>query len=94
MKIPVGVSLPGLPLEMVAAATRVSAAIEIGHLVAEADDEALGAGARRDVAPHIFAGREQGVAERFLHVVTGLGRGIARFGAGFVGFHCCGGKRR
>ena len=62
------------------------AAIEIGHLVAEADDDALFAGAGRDIAPDILAGLQRLGTEGVEHVVARLDRGIGRRNAGFVGF--------
>ena len=52
-KIPVGVGFSSFPLEIVEAATSVSSAIEIGDLVREADDNALGP-VTRNVAPFVL----------------------------------------
>ena len=87
-KMPVGVGLLSRPLEIVVAAIKRVAAIEIGHLVREADDDALRPGAsgtsRHTYWPGFSVLRPEGVEHvdaRLRGGVAGLPSGLRRFPA-------------
>src|ERR1044071_2094104 len=60
--------------------------IEIGHLVGEADHDALWTGVRWDIAPNILARLQRLRSKGIEHVDTRLGGGVARRHPGFISF--------
>src|SRR6185503_12167008 len=68
------------------------APIEVGHLIRQADDDAFGTRALGDVAPDILSWLDDLRAEGVDKIDARLGRSVARFHPGFVGFQR-GGRR-